>query len=98
MAIGNLHAIRDLLDKHPHRIVINCEDPRSLANLFVSEEPIFGVRFPSEGRLEIQTNALSAAHSILPSLIVKSNQKVTSIENPDDNLDSLLGYLIGGVQ
>jgi len=98
LAIGNLHAIRDLLDKHPHRIVINCEDPRSLAKLFVSQETVFGVRFPSKGRLEIQTNDLSAAHSILPSLIVKSNQKVTSIENPDDNLDSLLGYLIGGVQ
>ena len=27
LAIGNLHAIRDLLDKHPHRILINCEDP-----------------------------------------------------------------------
>tara|TARA_B100000959_G_scaffold282095_1_gene347739 strand:+ start:926 stop:1867 length:942 start_codon:yes stop_codon:yes gene_type:complete len=98
LAIGNLHAIRDLLDKHPHRIVINCEDPRSLASLFVSEDPVFGVSFPSPGRLEIKTNDLSAAHSLLPSLIVKSKQKVTSIENPDDNLDSLLGYLIGGAQ
>ena len=39
LAIGNLHAIRDLLDKHPHRILINCEDPRSLANLFISPMP-----------------------------------------------------------
>jgi len=94
LAIGNLHAIRGLLDKHPHRILINCEDPRSLAGLFVSEGPVFGVRFPREGQLEIQTNNLSAAHSILPSIVVKSNQKITSIENPDDNLESLLGYLI----
>ena len=54
----------------------------------------FGVRFPSEGQLEIQTNDLSAAHSLLPSIVVSSNQKITSIENPDDNLESLLGYLI----
>jgi hypothetical protein len=48
-------------------------------------------------QLEIQTNNLSAAHDILPSTIVKSGQKITSIENPDDNLDSLIGYLLGGI-
>ena len=94
LAIGNLHAIRGLLDKHPHRILIKCEDPRSLANLFVSQEPVFGVRFPREGQLEIQTNDLSAAHAVLPSIVVNSKQKITSIENPDDNLESLLSYLI----
>ena len=98
LAIGNLHAIRDLLDKHPHRILIRCEDPRSLANLFIKEDPVYGVRFPSEGELEIQTNNLSAAHSVLPSIIVQSKQAISTIENPDDNLESLLGYLIGGAQ
>jgi len=98
LAIGNLHAIRDLLDKHPHRILIRCEDPRSLANLFIKEDPVYGVRFPSEGELEIQTNNLSAAHSVLPSIIVQSKQAISTIENPDDNLESLLGYLIGGTQ
>ena len=97
LAIGNLHAIRDLLDQHPHRIVINCENPRDLAGLFISSEPVYGVRFPDKGQLEIHTNNLSAAHDVLPSLIVKSKQKITSIENPDDNLDSLIGYLIGGI-
>ena len=97
LAIGNLHAIRDLLDQHPHRIVINCENPRDLAGLFISSEPVYGVRFPDKGQLEIHTNNLSAAHDVLPSIIVKSEQKITSIENPDDNLDSLIGYLIGGI-
>ena len=96
LALGNLHAIRDLLDKHPHRILINCEDPRSLAGLFIEEDPIYGVRFPRDGQLEIQTNNLSEAHAILPSIVVKSNQDISSIENPDDNLESLLGYLIQG--
>ena len=97
LAIGNLHAIRDLLDQHPHRILINCENPRDLAGLFIASEPVYGVRFPDKGQLEIHTNNLSAAHDVLPSLIVKSNRKITSIENPDDNLDSLIGYLIGGI-
>ena len=96
LALGNIYAIRDLLDKHPHRIMITTEEPRKLANAFISEEPIFGVRFPEEGKLEIQTNDLSAAHSVLPRVIVESKVKVSRIDNPDDNLDSLLEYLIGG--
>ena len=56
LAIGNLHAIRDLLDQHPHRILIKCENPRDLAKLFITSGPIYGVRFPDVGQLEIQTN------------------------------------------
>ena len=96
LALGNLHAIRALLDKHPHRILLTCDDPRHLASEFISEDPVYGVRFPEDGKLEIQTNDLSAAHAILPRVIVDSGAAVSAIENPDDNLESLLGYLIGG--
>ncbi|MBK69879.1 MAG: hypothetical protein CMB53_00550 [Euryarchaeota archaeon] len=96
LALGNLHAIRGLLDKHPHRILIETESPRDLAEAFISKEPVYGVRFPDQGFLEIQTSNLSAAHSILPQVIVESGIKVRSVENPDDNLESLLGYLVGG--
>ena len=95
LALGNLHAIRDLLDKHPHRILIRTENPRKLAEYFVPEDPVYGVRFAEEGALEVLTNDLSAAHSVLPRVIVESGLKVTSIENPDDNLEALLGYLVG---
>ena len=96
LALGNLHAIRALLDKHPHRILLTCDDPRNLASQFISEDPVYGVRFPEEGQLEIQPNDLSAAHAILPRVIVDSGTDVSAIENPDDNLESLLGYLTGG--
>ena len=41
------------------------------------------------------TKDLSEAHSILPALILESGVPIHSIENPDDNLESLLGYLVG---
>ena len=96
LALGNLHAIRGLLDKHPHRILLTCEDPRKLASKFIAEDPVYGVRFPNEGQLEIQTNDLSAAHKILPRVSSDSGVPVEAIDNPDDNLEALLGYLIGG--
>ena len=96
LALGNLHAIRGLLDKHPHRILLTCKEPRELARKFIAEDPVYGVRFPNEGQLEIQTNNLSAAHNILPRVISESGVPVEAIDNPDDNLEALLGYLIGG--
>ena len=96
LALGNLHAIRGLLDKHPHRILLETESPRDLVKELITRKPIYGVRFPEEGFLEIQTGDLSAAHEILPSAIIESGIRVTAVENPDDNLDSLLGYLVGG--
>ena len=95
LALGNLHAIRGLLDKHPHRILLTCEDPRKLASKFIAEDPVYGVRIPTEGQLEIQTNDLSAAHKILPRVISDSGVPVEAIDNPDDILEALLGYLIG---
>jgi hypothetical protein len=35
-------------------------------------------------------------HQALPGICHKSGIRVTAIENPDDNLESLLGYLIEG--
>jgi len=96
LALGNLHAIRDLLDKHPHRILIRTDEPRKLASAFILEEPVYGVRFSQANALEILTNDLSAAHSVLPRVIVNSEITIESIENPDDNLESLLQYLVGG--
>ena len=95
VALGNLHAIRAMLDKHPHRILIRCADSRALASTFIDQLPVYGVRFIDSESLEIMTKDLSEAHQLLPTLILKSGIQIYSIENPDDNLESLLAYLVG---
>ena len=96
LALGNLHAIRELLDTIPHRILIRTENPRKLGNAFLPHEAVYGIRFPNPGELIIETNNLSAVHADLPAIIVASGIPITAIENPDDNLESLLGYLTEG--
>ena len=59
------------------------------------QQPVYGVRFIDNESLEIMTKDLSEAHQLLPMLILKSGIQIYSIENPDDNLESLLGYLVG---
>ena len=96
LALGNLHAIRELLDHIPHRILLRTPNPRELGRTVLPHPSVYGVRFPNPGELIIETNSLSDVHQDLPALIVESGMEVTAIENPDDNLQSLLGYLIGG--
>ena len=96
LALGNLHAIRELLDHVPHRILLRTDNARTLGRHFLPHPDVYGVRFPDEGELIIETNNLSGVHQDLPAIIVRSGALVTAIENPDDNLESLLGYLMEG--
>jgi hypothetical protein len=85
-----------LLDKHPHRILLRTDEPRKLAAAFLPHEDVYGVRFPQADELVVETNNLSNVHQALPNICVDSGVRVTGIENPDDNLESLLGYLVEG--
>mgnify|MGYP000038235431 CR=1 FL=1 len=96
LALGNLHAIRELLDQHPHRILLRTDEPRKLGTAFLPHRDVYGVRFPKPDELVIETNNLSSVHKALPAICIASGVRVTAIENPDDNLESLLGYLMEG--
>ena len=96
LALGNLHAIRSMLDEHPHSIRLTCEDPRAIAHLLVEDELVDGLQFETSETLVLKTHHLGEMHAKLPSIIRSSGVRVTGIENPDDNLESILQYLTGG--
>ena len=96
LALGNSHSIREMLDQHPHKIVLDCEEPRKLANSLIELEEVTGISFAQSKKLLIETKHLGEVHKKLPQLIVDSGQLVTGIDNPDDDLQSILMYLTGG--
>jgi ABC-2 type transport system ATP-binding protein len=96
VALGNLHAIRERLDQIPHTIRLVGDDARGLARDILSHPAVFGVSFPNDTELLIQTYHFGQLHAELPRLIVENNHKVSVIDNPDDDLESLLNYLAGG--
>jgi len=97
LALGNSHAIREMLDQHPHKIMINCENPRDLAKELMQIEQVTGMSFVDSESLLIETKHLGEVHKQLPEIIIKSKQKVTGIDNIDDDLESILKYLTGGI-
>ncbi len=96
LALGNSHAIREMLDQHPHKIVLKCENPRDVAKHVIGIEQITGMSFQENSALILETNNLGDVHKKLPNLIVNSGFNVTGIDNPDDDLKSILTYLTGG--
>ncbi|MAH90656.1 MAG: hypothetical protein CMA11_02695 [Euryarchaeota archaeon] len=96
LALGNSHAIREMLDQHPHKILLDCEKPRELAKSIIDIDEVTGMSFSNPEKLLIETKHLGEVHQKLPQLIIDSGEKVTGIDNPDDDLQSILLYLTGG--
>ena len=56
LAEGNIHQIRELIDKHPHTVHVRAADPRRLARLFARQHPA------GEGVVHHRAHAQFAAH------------------------------------
>ena len=54
VAEGNVHAIRDLIDTHPHTVFIRGADPRALARRFLAEDDVLSLRF-EPGAVVVET-------------------------------------------
>ena len=96
LALGNSHAIREMLDQHPHKISIICEDPKALAKDVIDIEEVRGLSIPHPNNLIIETQHFGVVHAKLPGIIVDNSHKVSQIDSPDDDLQSILRYLTGG--
>ncbi len=97
LALGNSHAIREMLDQHPHKILLECDKARDLAKSVINIDEVTGLSFVNEQKLLIETRHLGAVHSDLPKVIVEGKHTVKGIDNPDDDLQSILVYLTGGM-
>ena len=95
IALGNVHAIRQRLDQIPHTIRIVADDAKALAKDLMDHDAVYGLSFPSSTELLIQTYHFGALHAELPAIIVNNGHNVHLIDNPDDDLESLLEHLTG---
>ncbi len=97
LATGDLRVIRDLIDKHPHRIRIETTDPRSFAEKLMLLPSVISVEFDPSGRaIEIQTREPALFYDFLPQLVVEQNLPLNGFSSPDNNLESVFRYLVGG--
>lgn len=96
LASGDLRVIRELIDKHPHRIRIDTPKPRDVAEKLVKLPFVLSVQFEARGNsVEIRTKEPASFYEALPSLSLDDGLPIEGIHNPDNNLESVFRYLVG---
>ena len=97
LAEGNVYAIRELIDRRPHRIRVECDKPRALAAALVAEAHVLATTF-EEGAVTLETDQPDRCYARLTELVVQNGVTVKGLTSPDNNLGAVFSYLTGGVQ
>ena len=91
-------AIRDLIDKHPHRIVLVCDRGRELAARLATCVDVDGIQFLDAelggSGLLVQTRQPDAFYARLPGLAVEDGLAIREVYSEDDNLEAVFKYLV----
>jgi len=95
IAAGNIHAIRALIDTHPHAVRIESSKPRALAQALARMEHVVSFEFPSADTLLVRTRKPDAFYKELPQIVSDTKLDVHGLESPDDSLDAVFRYLVG---
>jgi ABC-2 type transport system ATP-binding protein len=94
LAEGDVHAIRDLIDEHPHTVHIRALDPRTLARDCLTREDVLSLRLEQDA-LVIETSKPDVFYRYLTELAATSGGgNITEVTSPDDNLQAVFKFLV----
>jgi ABC-2 type transport system ATP-binding protein len=94
LAEGDIHQIRELIDKHPHTVNIRAADPRALARRFLAFDDVLSLRFESDS-VVVQTGKPDAFYTRLTELAASGEAgAIDEVTSPDDNLQAVFQYLV----
>jgi ABC-2 type transport system ATP-binding protein len=95
VAQGHVRQIRDLIDKHPHHIVLISDQYRKLAAKVLEWEHVEGVKvLEKESGLMVETRAPDAFYQRLPELALQEDTAIKEVYSDDDNLEAVFNYLV----
>jgi ABC-2 type transport system ATP-binding protein len=94
LAEGNVHAIRELIDTHPHTVFVRGADPRALARRFLVDDDVLSLRF-EPGAVIVETAKPDAFYARLTELAASGDAgPIEEVASPDDNLQAVFRYLV----
>lgn len=95
VAEGQIQQIRDLIDQHPHRIVLVCDDSRGLAAKLVRWEDVDGVKMlRGDKAVLVETRRPDVFYARLPALSLEDGTALREVYSEDDNLEAVFKYLV----
>ena len=94
VAEGNVHQIRELIDEHPHTVVVRAEQPRALARVLLEDDDVLSLRFEGDA-VVVETGRPDAFYSRLTGIAAsKTAGVIGEVTSPDDNLQAVFRYLV----
>ncbi len=95
LAEGRIREIRDLLDRHPHHVRIDCSEPRRLASALVSHGDVVRLALEPDGStLVVETVKPDDFYRRLPPLLRSERISLRSLESTDEGLAAVFRYLV----
>jgi ABC-2 type transport system ATP-binding protein len=95
VAEGHVRQIRELIDKHPHRIVLVCDHHRALASKLVACADVEAIHvLTRDSGLLVETRQPDAFYARLPSLALENGTPIREVYSEDDNLEAVFKYLV----
>ena len=95
LAEGNIYEIRQLIDKHPHRIRVECDRPRDLGAALAGDEHVVRVGF-ERGAVVVETADPDRCYGRIGEVVADRGLAVRALTSPDNNLGAVFEYLTGG--
>lgn len=92
LAQGHVREIRNLIDKHPHAIRVQCTSPRQMAAPFIANCDITSVDF-EENAFVMRTRDPNQCYEMLNEMMLRGENNIRAIECADDSLQSVFDYL-----
>jgi len=95
VAEGDTRQIRDLIDTHPHRIILTSSDPRGLAAKLVRFADVVGMDLGRDkGSILVETRQPDAFYARLAGIALEGDTPIDGVASDDDNLEAVFKYLV----
>ncbi|MEZ5279709.1 MAG: ABC transporter ATP-binding protein [Acidimicrobiales bacterium] len=93
-AAGDYRRLRELMDDRPHRIRVECDDPRRLAAVVMAQPATSSVRLEGDDRVLVDTVDLDSFGRSIASMALSAGVTLRALEPLDDDLESVFRYLV----
>jgi ABC-2 type transport system ATP-binding protein len=94
LAEGNVYEIRKLIDRHPHRIRVDCDRPHALGARLAGEDHVARIAF-ERGAVLVETRDPDRCYDQLAEVVLDGGVSITAMTSPDNNLGAVFEYLTG---
>ncbi len=94
LAEGNVYEIRKLIDRHPHRIRIDCDKPHVVGSALAGSDHVARIAF-ERGALVVETRDPDRCYDQLSDIVLGGGVAISSMTSPDNNLGAVFEYLTG---